>query len=102
MKLTQLTSFSSRIEINKYAKSVQGNDVTLTPELLEKIKAKFNKAKWQSITTNARGFSFYGKKKRDLGCDSLTISIIGDKYVKHVLNFSNTNNAEVTFFQINH
>lgn len=43
---------------------------------------------------------FYGKKKRDLGTDSLEISIIGDKYIKHVSSYSNSNDKDVLYYRI--
>lgn len=102
MKLSPLTRFSSRIEINNYSKSIKESGITVSDEFINELQKKFKKAKWQSTTNKPNGFIFYGKKKRDLGCDSLTIDIIGDQYVRHTLTFSNSNNTEITYFKIIH
>ncbi|WP_434949688.1 hypothetical protein ACRWQL_00845 (plasmid) [Shewanella sp. HL-SH4] len=102
MKLSQLTGVSSLIEINSYSKSIKECRVTVSDDIINELKARFKKNKWQSIIQMPNGFTFFGKKKKDLGCDSLTIAVIGDTYVRHTLAFSNSSNTEVTYFKIIH
>lgn len=101
MKITQLPqSCSNSIEINAYAKSVKGVHFENAGLLVDFLVKKFSKKKWVSMSKNGSSINFTGKKKRDLGCDSLEVKIIGEKFIKHVQSFSNTNDKVITYFKI--
>ena len=96
MKLKEINvNFSKEIEIRKSAL------IKITREDLDIIEKKIPKS-----IRNSRYFyeeegkiEFYSKKKRDLGCDCITVYRYGN-YLRFVRNFSNSNNREFTYFEI--
>jgi hypothetical protein len=94
-------NFGTAVSINQAKKAFAGE---LNTDLLEALKVKMATPKWQSVIVreNESSITLHSKKKSDLGVDSMNIYLVANQFVIAKKSFSNNNNTETTYFQIQH